>query len=60
MDKAAKRFFPARKENGKNIFTLVQAVVTTFSELLIAQQLQLLMQEKKTVVHLLILHSTLW
>lgn len=57
MDKAAKRFFTARKAKGKNIFTLAQAAVTTFSALLNAQQLQLL-NRKKTVVQLLILHST--
>ena len=58
MDKAAKRFFTARKQRQKTCFTLVQAAVT-FSALLTAQQLQLLMQEK-TVVQLLILRSTLF
>lgn len=46
-----------QKIKGKNMFIVIQAVVTTFAALLIAQKLQLLMQEK-TVVQLLILHRT--
>lgn len=36
-----------KKHKGKNIFTLVKAAVTTYSALLLAQQLQLLMWGKK-------------